>query len=54
MKESVAYYEHHGHVQEEPIEAFKHWMEKHQYDPEHGKDVPVAATPTTATEDEKQ
>lgn len=52
LKQSVAYYKHHGYVEEEPAELFKQWMEKHQYDPEHGKDVPVADQ-AAATEDEK-
>jgi hypothetical protein len=41
----IAYYKHGGTVDEEPASAFKQWMEKHQYDPEHGKNEPVKATP---------
>jgi hypothetical protein len=37
------YYSHNGTLGTEPIESFKQWMTKHDYDPEHGKDTP---TPT--------
>jgi hypothetical protein len=47
LKET-AYYRHGGAVEEEPAAAFKEWMEKHQYDPEHGKDEPTTVTPTPA------
>jgi hypothetical protein len=43
-----AYYRHNGALEEEPTSAFKQWMEKHQYDPEHGKNEPVNLTPSTA------
>jgi hypothetical protein len=36
-----AYYRHEGNTYTEPPSAYKQWMEKHQYDPEHGKDQPV-------------
>jgi hypothetical protein len=36
-----AYYRRSGVVETEPAAAFKEWMVKHQYDPEHGKDEPV-------------
>jgi len=36
-----AYYRHDKHVREEPAAKFKAWMVAHQYDPEHGKNVPV-------------
>jgi len=39
----IAYFKHGGTVDTEPVEAFKQWMEKHHYDPEHGKDEPVRA-----------
>jgi hypothetical protein len=41
----VAYYKHGGTVDTEPTAVFKQWMEKHQYDPEHGKEEPVMTTP---------
>jgi hypothetical protein len=42
MKES-AYYKHNGLLNEEPAAVFKAWMEKRQYDPEHGKNEPQPA-----------
>jgi hypothetical protein len=43
-----AYYRHDGNVDTEPTTAFKQWMEKHQYDPEHGKNEPTGAPPEPA------
>jgi hypothetical protein len=40
-----AYLRHNGVLNTEPISAFKDWMAKHNYDPEHGKNTP---TPNTA------
>jgi hypothetical protein len=40
-----AYYRHNGVVDEEPAATFKAWMEKHQYDPGHGKNEPIASAP---------
>jgi len=40
MKENT-YYRHSGALEEEPAAAFKERMEKHKYDPEHGKNEPV-------------
>lgn len=50
MKE-MAYFRHGSVVEEEPAAVLKQWMEKHQYDPEHGKDQPVTiqAAPGSAT-----
>lgn len=45
VKESVVYRKHKGVVSEVPAADFKEWMIKHQYDPEHGKELPVAADP---------
>ncbi len=36
-----AYYRHQGNTYTEPATTFKQWMEKHQYDPEHGKYQPI-------------
>jgi hypothetical protein len=36
-----AYYRRNGNVETEPQTAFKEWMQKHEYDPEHGKNEPV-------------
>jgi hypothetical protein len=44
----IAYYRHDGLVDTEPPATFKQWMEKHQYDPEHGKDQPVRTAPGEA------
>ncbi len=41
MKPDAAYIRRNGEIGEEPAATFKAWMEKHQYDPEHGKDLPV-------------
>lgn len=38
---NFAYYRHEGNTYTEPTAVFKAWMEKHQYDPEHGKDEPA-------------
>ena len=32
-----AYYSHNGSLSTEPVAAFKQWMNRHDYDPEHGK-----------------
>jgi broad specificity phosphatase PhoE len=42
LKNNVVYRKHNGVLNEEQAAAFKEWMDKHQYDPEHGKDLPVA------------
>jgi hypothetical protein len=44
MKDMV-YIRRNGMVDQEPVAVFKEWMEKRQYDPEHGKNEPTAATP---------
>lgn len=55
MKENVVYIRHNGLVDEVPAAKYKEWMDKRQYDPEHGKDQPTSAggdqmseTPVTA------
>jgi hypothetical protein len=40
-----AYFSHDGKLGSEPPAHFKAWMLKHDYDPEHGKNTPVKATP---------
>jgi hypothetical protein len=47
LLKNTAYYRHNGELNEEPVEAFKSWMVKHQYDPEHGLNEPVAAVAGT-------
>ncbi len=43
VKPNVVYRRHNGNLEEEPAARYKEWMVKHQYDPEHGMDLPVAA-----------
>jgi hypothetical protein len=50
IKPNLVYRRHNGSLSEEPAGKFKLWMEKHQYDPEHGKDLPVAAASEPAPE----
>ena len=42
LKQGVAYFRRNGAVAEEPSAQFKEWMVRHQYDPAHGKEMPVA------------
>jgi hypothetical protein len=42
MKDGIAYHRHNGSLDEVPADKFKEWMEKMQYDPEHGKNLPIA------------
>lgn len=41
LKTGMAYYKHDGQLGEAPSEVFQKWMLKHDYDPEHGKNLPV-------------
>jgi hypothetical protein len=43
VKPDIAYFTHAGSLNTEPSAAFKAWMDKHGYDPEHGKETPSAA-----------
>jgi hypothetical protein len=43
-----AYAAHNGSLRSEPVAEFKTWMTKHDYDPEHGKNMPVNAAPAGA------
>ncbi len=36
-----AYTSHEGKIGSEPVDAFKAWMGRHDYDPEHGKNIPT-------------
>ncbi len=36
-----AYFRHNGNLESEPAAEFEAWMVRHDYDPVHGKDVPV-------------
>lgn len=41
VKEDVVYVRRNGSLVEEPVARYKQWMVKHEYDPEHGKNLPV-------------
>lgn len=41
VMKSAAYYKRDGKLNEEPASVFKDWMQKHNYDPEHGKNQPT-------------
>jgi hypothetical protein len=41
MKDGIVYRWRNGAMVEQPAAQFKEWMIKHEYDPEHGKNVPV-------------
>jgi len=53
MVKDFVYVGHNGNLTTEPASAFKQWMTKHEYDPEHGKNTPIqmtpAATPASST-----
>jgi hypothetical protein len=40
---------HDGRMGSETSAEFKTWMDKHEYDPEHGKDVPTRLPPQAAS-----
>jgi hypothetical protein len=44
-----AYVAQNGGMTSEPPSEFKAWMVKHDYDPEHGKNIPVKAAPQATT-----
>jgi hypothetical protein len=43
-----AYTEKDGSMGSESVADYKHWMDKHDYDPEHGKDMPTKIAPGPA------
>ena len=45
MKDNQVYVRHNGLLSEEPAARYKAWMVKHQYDPEHGMELPVDPAP---------
>jgi hypothetical protein len=45
MKADTVYRSSNGVLREDSAAKFKEWMQKHQYDPEHGKNVPVGVAP---------
>lgn len=42
LKPDLVYHSHNGMVSEEPAARYKEWMQKVQYDPENGKNQPIA------------
>jgi hypothetical protein len=49
LKADTAYFRHNGGLDEEPASAFKEWMAKHKYDPEHGLNIPQAVAPASGS-----
>ncbi len=47
LKDGLVYHTHNGRLLEQPAAIYKKWMEKVQFDPEHGKNEPIS--PATAT-----
>jgi hypothetical protein len=45
LVKDFVYVSHDGNLTTEPVEVFKQWMVKHDYDPEHGKNTPIRTTP---------
>jgi len=48
MVKDFVYVAHNGNLTSEPGDVFKQWMTKHDYDPEHGKNVPTQVAPAAA------
>ncbi|MGA2350208.1 MAG: hypothetical protein ABSF70_07240 [Terracidiphilus sp.] len=48
LKTDIVYRRHKGLLGEESAARYKEWMDKHQYDPEHGKNIPIAVEPEPA------
>jgi len=47
LVKDFVYVSHNGNLTTEPVDVFKQWMVKHDYDPEHGKDTPMRTTSET-------
>jgi hypothetical protein len=45
LVKDFVYVAHDGHLISEPANLFKQWMTRHDYDPEHGKDMPIQIAP---------
>jgi hypothetical protein len=54
MKDGISYVSRNGHLEEEPSTTREAWMKKHQYDPEHGFDLPANVTPAESEEQQPQ
>ncbi len=48
MVKDFVYVTRNGNLNSEPIDVFKQWMAKHDYDPEHGKTTPTQLAPQAA------
>ncbi|MFY9853918.1 MAG: hypothetical protein WAK26_08595 [Terracidiphilus sp.] len=44
VKPDVVYHRRNGYLEEQPAAKYKEWMIRHQYDPEHGMNLPVDPT----------
>jgi hypothetical protein len=49
MKDGIAYHASNGSFGEGPADKFKAWMDKYQYDPEHGKNLPIKPAEVAAS-----
>ena len=49
-----AYFSHNNTLSSEPVADFKDWMVKHNYDPEHGKQVPTPSKSAAASPGEAE
>ena len=47
LVKDFVYVSHNGNLSTEPVDVFKQWMTKHDYDPEQGKDTPTRTTSET-------
>jgi hypothetical protein len=54
IKTGTAYFKREGNLTEEPTDVFVKWMQKHEYDPEHGKNEPVKLSPQEIPQPEPQ
>ncbi|SEB75988.1 hypothetical protein [Terriglobus roseus] len=45
MMKDFTYMMRNGNLAMEPTPVYKEWMTKHEYDPEHGKNMPIANMP---------
>jgi hypothetical protein len=48
LKEDSAYLTRNGNLMMEPASTYKQWMTQHEYDPEHGKNMPLRIASDTA------
>jgi hypothetical protein len=53
MKDAMAYHTRNGVIYEEPSTAYKEWMDRVHYDPEHGMNQPVEPAQSTPSANAK-